>query len=289
MYFKASLFIISICSLIFAGFTCYWYLEDYLSDTNSLNFSFFSIYKYDIVLISFGLALINFIVAFLRLPERRAIINKTKRFFNAAVFAISLLLLTILYRISIIIYENTDIDIDIQYRFFMYYSLIHSVIVMALPGLLLMVFFIRLYSLMQTDHRLFLEVGHTPTSTSSNSIPSHTSIPLQTSKGSYIIMGNIMKILGAITIIGAFIQGINAGNQLNELSSSLPMFKNESYFLWKVAAIWWIGGIVSGLVLIAIGQILDKLNVIITKMDSTKSINSSLTPKNGNFTVTTHQ
>lgn len=92
-------------------------------------------------------------------------------------------------------------------------------------------------------------------------------------------MANLLKFLGIASIIAGLVVGYIQADKAVELiglGRSLDM-----PFQWTVALTWWISGFISGIVLYAIGMILDKLNQMQNQFDqlNTKTIQPYLSPE----------
>jgi H+/Cl- antiporter ClcA len=73
---------------------------------------------------------------------------------------------------------------------------------------------------------------------------------------------SLLKFIGWLTIVSGIIAGIFAGNKANEIMNILSN-TDEKSFSFQVAITWWISGAISGIIILAIGIILEHAQEIL--------------------------
>lgn len=76
-------------------------------------------------------------------------------------------------------------------------------------------------------------------------------------KNGGIILSQILKWLGYISIISGIILGIIYGIKSDPLAEALRIYDDS--FRWAIAFAWWISGAISGVLFIAFGMMIDLL------------------------------
>lgn len=72
-------------------------------------------------------------------------------------------------------------------------------------------------------------------------------------------MSDFLKVIGWVTIIAGIIAGVGFGKANDPMYALVGL---ESDFRWTVAITWWISGLLSGVIFIALGMILERQDYI---------------------------
>ncbi|RXZ84155.1 hypothetical protein EBB07_03460 [Paenibacillaceae bacterium] len=166
---------------------------------------------------------------------------------------------------------------------FFKFKFVYLNVLQILAGLLLAAFFFRFYAFLKSGQEITLQTirrelsGYAPQAIAGNNQLGNTGNPPYPNTG-YVPQTNILsqrgvnmagsqqsvmpvllKTIGWLSIGLGLIVGIMAGNAVNDLTAELLGSRYKASFSWSTAFSWWIGSAVSGIVLIAIGMIFERV------------------------------